>query len=104
MPVSLANVNISLQQFQEISSGKYNAGEIRLTGQNSLGKVNNHISQTGKNRVSLSHEEVLAVKSAFVKACAPAASGRRSFCASAPSLASRRRRGALWTTRSASAA
>ena len=78
MPVSLANVNISLQQFQEISSGKYNAGEIRLTGQNSLGKVNNHISQTGKNRVSLSHEEVLAVKSAFVKA--PRRSSSRRGC------------------------
>ena len=26
MPVNLANVNISLQQFQDISSGQYNAG------------------------------------------------------------------------------
>ena len=30
MPVDLANVNISLQQFQQISTGKYNAGEVRL--------------------------------------------------------------------------
>ena len=30
MPVDLANVNISLQKFQDISSGKYNAGEVKL--------------------------------------------------------------------------
>ncbi len=48
MPVDLANVNISLQKFQEISSGKYNAGEIRITGRNSLGKVNNHVTKTGQ--------------------------------------------------------
>ena len=30
MSVDLANVNISLQQFQDISSGKYNAGEVKL--------------------------------------------------------------------------
>ena len=28
MPIDFSNVNISLQQFQKISSGKYNAGEI----------------------------------------------------------------------------
>ena len=28
-PVNLANVNISLAQFQSISSGKYNAGEVK---------------------------------------------------------------------------
>ena len=33
-----------------------------------IGKVNNHVSKTEKNVVSLSHEEVLAVKQAFVKA------------------------------------
>ena len=68
MPIDLSNVNVSLAQFQAVSSGTYNAGEIRLTGQSSLGKVNNHVSKTEKNVVSLSHEEVLAVKQAFVKA------------------------------------
>ena len=70
MPVDLANVNISLQKFQDISSGKYNAGEIRITGRNSLGKVNNHVSRLGQNVVPLSHEEVMAVKTAFIKALA----------------------------------
>ena len=30
MSVDLSKVNISLQQFQDISSGKYNAGEVKL--------------------------------------------------------------------------
>ena len=30
MPIDLANVNVSLAQFQAVSSGTYNAGEIRL--------------------------------------------------------------------------
>lgn len=51
MPIDLANVNVSLAQFQAVSSGTYNAGEIRLTGQSSLGKVNNHVSKTEKNVV-----------------------------------------------------
>ena len=67
-PVNLANVNISLQQFQDISSGKYNAGEISLASETTLGKVNNHVHRTGKNVVALSHHEVLAIKDAFVRA------------------------------------
>ena len=68
MPVNLANVNISLQQFQEISSGQYNAGEVNLTSSTTLGKINNFVNRTGKNNVSLSHAEVLAIKDAFVRA------------------------------------
>ena len=68
MPVNLANVNISLQQFQDISSGQYNAGEVNLTSSTTLGKINNFVNRTGKNNVSLSHAEVLAIKDAFVRA------------------------------------
>ncbi len=67
-PVNLANVNVSLQQFQSISSGKYNAGEVKLASETTLGKVNNHVHRTGANATPLSHEEVLANKNAFVKA------------------------------------
>ncbi|MBQ6102317.1 MAG: hypothetical protein IJL06_01455, partial [Kiritimatiellae bacterium] len=67
-PVNLSNVNVSLQQFQEISSGKYNAGEVKLESETTLGKVNNHVHRTGANSTPLSQEEVLAVKTAFVKA------------------------------------
>ena len=66
--IDFSNVNISLHQFQEISSGEYNAGEVRLVGQVSLDKINNHVHFTGWNKVSLSHAEVIAIKDAFVKA------------------------------------
>ena len=68
MPIDLSRVNISLQQFQSISSGKYNAGEVKLASETKLDKVNNHVSRRGANAVPLSHEEVMAVKGAFVKA------------------------------------
>ena len=61
-PVNYANVNLTLQQFNEIAIGKYNAGEVRLAGENALEKINNHVHRTGQNRVSLSHAEVLAIK------------------------------------------
>ena len=47
MPVDLSRVNISLQQFQDISSGKYNAGEVKLESETELGKINNHVHRTG---------------------------------------------------------
>lgn len=65
--VNLANVNISLRQFQEVASGEYNAGEVKLTGETSLGKMNNYVHRTWKNGETISHEEVVAIKSAFVK-------------------------------------
>ena len=68
MAVDFANVNISLAEFQGISSGKYNAGEVKLASETKLGKVNNHVHFQGSNATPLSHEEVLAVKNAFVKA------------------------------------
>ncbi len=67
-PVNLSNVNVTIQQFQEISSGKYNAGEVRLSSNHSLVKVNDRVHSRGKNVVPISHAEVLAVKDAFVKA------------------------------------
>ena len=70
MPIDLSRVNISLRQFQKISSGTYNAGEVKLASETKLGKVNNHVSRLGQNVVPLSHEEVMAVKTAFVKALA----------------------------------
>ena len=68
MSFDLSNVNISLQQFQDISSGKYNAGEVRLADESNLKKMNNHVHRTGKNTEVISHDEVLAIKEALVKA------------------------------------
>jgi hypothetical protein len=64
MPINLANVNISLQQFQKISSGKYNAGEVKLADESTLEKMNNHVHLTGQNIEAISHREVLAIKEA----------------------------------------
>lgn len=68
MAVNLANVNITIQQFQAISAGKWNAGEVTLTSDHSLGKVNYHVHAKGLNTTPLSHHIILAVKSAFVRA------------------------------------
>ena len=68
MPINLSNVNISIQKFQEISSGKYNAGEVKLTSETGIDKVNNHVTMKFLNTTKISHEEVLAIKNAFVKA------------------------------------
>lgn len=65
--INFGNVNISLAQFQKVSSGEHNAGEVRLTSDTTVGKVNNHVTMRSKNNVALSHEEVLAVKQAFVR-------------------------------------
>ena len=66
--VNFSNVSITIQQFQEIASGKYNAGEVRLATATSLDKINHRVTFKGDNKVSLSHAEVLAVKQAFVRA------------------------------------
>lgn len=66
--INLANVNVSLQQFQKMSSGTYNAGEVKLTSATTLGRLNNHVVFTVFNGKSILHEEVLAIKEAFVRA------------------------------------
>ena len=67
-PIDLSRVNISLQQFQDISRGEYNAGEVKLAGESKLAKMNNHVHRIGKNTETISHAEVIAVKEAFIKA------------------------------------
>ena len=66
--IDYSNVNISLQQFEAVASGKYNAGEVKLSGQNSLERVNNHVHFTSFNNVTIAHAEVVAIKNAFVRA------------------------------------
>ena len=66
--IDYSNVSIPLQQFEAVASGKYNAGEVKLTGQHSLDRVNNHVHFTRLNNVVISHAEVVAIKNAFVRA------------------------------------
>ena len=70
MAINLSNVNITIQQFQAVASGVYNAGEVRLTSDHSIDKVNHHVGGFFSNNKHLSHAEVLAVKDAFVRALA----------------------------------
>lgn len=70
MAIDLANVKISLAEFQSVSSGKYNAGEVKLSGETSLAKMNNHVHLRMMNVETISHEETLAIKQAFVNALA----------------------------------
>ena len=70
MPIDFRNVNISLTEFQRLSKGKFNAGEVKLTSETTIDKVNNHVEKRGKNGVELSHDEVLAIKNAFIRALA----------------------------------
>ena len=65
--INFSNVNISIHQFQKISTGDINAGEVRLVNDHTLDKVNNHAHKRGSNKVMLSHHEVLAIKNAFVR-------------------------------------
>ena len=66
--IDYSNVSISLQQFEAVASGKYNAGEVKLAGQHTLDRVNNHVHFTRFNNVVISHAEVVAIKNAFVRA------------------------------------
>ena len=66
--INFSQVSISLAQFQEVSTGELNIGEVRLTSEHTIRRVNHHATWKSQNNVSLSHEEVLAIKNAFVKA------------------------------------
>jgi len=66
--INLANVNITIQEFQSISDGEYNAGEVKLTSATTLGKMNHHLTFRGSNDKTISHAEILAIKDAFVRA------------------------------------
>ena len=70
MAIDLSRINISLDQFQKMATGDYNAGEVALKSQSKLTKINNHVHRLGANTQAISHEEVLAIKNAFVKALA----------------------------------
>ena len=67
MAINLNNVNISLRQFQDISTGEYNAGEVKLASENKLAKMNNNVHKLGKNNETIAHGEVVAIKEALGK-------------------------------------
>ena len=68
MSINLSKVNISLNEFQRLSIGEHNAGEVKLAGETKLAKMNHHVSSFFVNKDIISHEEVIAIKQALVKA------------------------------------
>ena len=68
MAIDISRVNISLDQFQKMASGDFNAGEVALKSETKLTKINNHVHSIGWNTKSISHEEIMAIKNAFVNA------------------------------------
>ena len=62
-------MSLSIADFQKISNGSFNAGDITLTSSGKLDKVNNHVGiLKGLNTKSVSAATTLEVKNAFVQA------------------------------------
>ena len=74
--INLSNVNISIQEFQRLSKGDYNAGEVKLSSETRLTKINNHVHRLRANNETISHAEVLTIKDAFIRALARSGVGR----------------------------
>ena len=68
-------LDITLAQFNEAASGKYNAGELDVERKNDgtveLVKVNAHVHFTLLNRTEIDPANTLEIKEAFVKALSP---------------------------------
>ena len=64
-------LNISLDQFQSISDGKFNAGqvgvEVKKDGSVALKKLNAHVHFTSLNTATVDPAQTLEIKEAFVK-------------------------------------
>ena len=62
-------MSLSISDFQKISNGVHNAGDITLTGRGKLDMVNNHVGVLkGWNTKTISAATTLEVKNAFVQA------------------------------------
>ncbi len=71
MGLNLNSLNITLDKFNAVASGKYNIGQIKLGADGtSVSRVNNHKTWTIFNNTEISQEEAIAVKNAFCKALA----------------------------------
>ena len=66
--INFANVNVSIQEFQKLSKGDYNAGEVKLSSETKLTKINNHVHLLRANNKTLSHTEIMVIKDAFIRA------------------------------------
>ncbi len=60
-PIDYSNVNLTLQQFQSVSDGEFNAGDVHLAGQDKIEKINNHVVFTLSNKKDINTQETLAI-------------------------------------------
>jgi len=71
MGLDLGNLSISLDRFNEVASGKYNIGQLKLSKDGtSVYRTNNHKTWTIFNNTKISSAESLAIKTAFCRALA----------------------------------
>jgi hypothetical protein len=71
MGVDLGNLSISLDRFNEVASGKFNIGQLKLSEDGtSVYRTNNHKTWTIFNNTKISSAESLAIKTAFCRALA----------------------------------
>ncbi len=66
--LDLNDLDLSLEDFQKMSSGKYNAGELKLTSSGKLDIVNNHKTWTMFNNTKIDAAESFAIRAAFADA------------------------------------
>ena len=66
--LDLSSLRFSLDDFQKLSNGTYNAGELRLTDSGKLDIVNNHKTWTVFNRKTVDGADSFAIRVAFAKA------------------------------------
>ena len=68
--LDLNKLRFSLDDFQKLSKGTYNAGEFRITDSGKLDIVNNHKTWTIFNHKSVDGTDAYAIRVAFAKAMA----------------------------------
>lgn len=66
--IKLDEFRFSLEEFQKLASGKYNAGNIVLTSKGKLDIANNHRHWTILNTKKISPEDAFAIRAAFLDA------------------------------------
>ena len=66
--LDLSKLRFSLDDFQKLSKGTYNAGEFRITDSGKLDIVNNHKTWTIFNHKSVDGTDAYAIRVAFAKA------------------------------------
>ncbi len=71
MAIDVNNINISLNQFDAVSSGKYNIGQLKFNADGTgVYRTNNHKTWTIFNNTKISMAESIAMRHAFCNALA----------------------------------